>query len=119
LKQIKSTLITANYCTLCFTLVYNPVALKLVSFLPEYLAPNIITLVGFFFTLLPCFLLFSLFSTNFSGSISSWWYYLQAFSYLSYRMLDEMDGKQARKTNNSSPLGLMFDHGCDCFTVGL
>jgi ethanolaminephosphotransferase len=27
--------------------------------------------------------------------------------------LDSADGKQARKTNNSSPLGLMFDHGAD------
>ena len=29
-----------------------------------------------------------------------------------------MDGKQARKTGNSSPLGLLFDHGCDAFSVG-
>lgn len=34
-------------------------------------------------------------------------------------MLDEMDGKQARRTGNSSPLGLIFDHGCDCFSVGV
>ena len=34
-------------------------------------------------------------------------------------MLDEMDGKQARRTSNSSPLGLMFDHGCDAFTTVL
>mmetsp|Transcript_45503 Transcript_45503/g.60366 ORF Transcript_45503/g.60366 Transcript_45503/m.60366 type:complete len:121 (-) Transcript_45503:576-938(-) len=34
-------------------------------------------------------------------------------------MLDEMDGKQARKTQNSSPLGLIFDHGCDAFSTGL
>lgn len=30
-----------------------------------------------------------------------------------------MDGKQARRTGNSSPLGLLFDHGCDAFSVGL
>ena len=29
-----------------------------------------------------------------------------------------MDGKQARRTGNSSPLGLLFDHGCDAFTAG-
>jgi phosphatidylglycerophosphate synthase len=39
--------------------------------------------------------------------------------YFVYRLLDEMDGKQARKTGNSSPVGLMFDHGCDSFTVAL
>jgi len=35
-----------------------------------------------------------------------------------YRMFDEMDGKQARRTGNSSPLGLLFDHGCDAFSMG-
>ena len=34
-------------------------------------------------------------------------------------MLDEMDGKQARKTGNSSALGLIFDHGVDAFSTGL
>jgi ethanolaminephosphotransferase len=30
-----------------------------------------------------------------------------------------MDGKQARKTNNSSPLGLLFDHGADSLNTVL
>ncbi len=39
-------------------------------------------------------------------------------------MLDNMDGKQARRTGTSSPLGMMFDHGCDAlvtfaFSMGL
>lgn len=32
---------------------------------------------------------------------------------------DNMDGKQARKTGNSSPLGLLFDHGCDSLILML
>lgn len=44
---------------------------------------------------------------------------MEAVCYLIYRILDEMDGKQARKTGNSSPLGLLFDHGCDAFTTAL
>ena len=35
-----------------------------------------------------------------------------------YRLLDECDGKQARRTGNSSPLGLFFDHGVDSLSVG-
>jgi ethanolaminephosphotransferase len=35
-----------------------------------------------------------------------------------YRIFDELDGKQARKTGSSSPLGLLFDHGCDAFSIG-
>ena len=38
--------------------------------------------------------------------------------YFTYRMFDELDGKQARRTGNASPLGMLFDHGCDSFTVG-
>ena len=33
--------------------------------------------------------------------------------------LDNIDGKQARKTGNSSPLGLLFDHGCDSLCIML
>lgn len=32
-------------------------------------------------------------------------------------MFDEFDGKQARRTGNSSALGALFDHGCDSFVV--
>ena len=28
-----------------------------------------------------------------------------------------MDGKQARRTKNSSPLGMLMDHGCDALGV--
>lgn len=34
-----------------------------------------------------------------------------------YQTLDNIDGKQARKTKNSSPLGMMIDHGCDALLV--
>uniref|UniRef100_A0A8C3F147 Cholinephosphotransferase 1 n=1 Tax=Chrysemys picta bellii TaxID=8478 RepID=A0A8C3F147_CHRPI len=34
-----------------------------------------------------------------------------------YQSLDAIDGKQARRTNSSSPLGELFDHGCDCIST--
>ena len=34
-----------------------------------------------------------------------------------YSILDNADGKQARKTHNSTSLGLFFDHGLDAFTT--
>lgn len=30
-----------------------------------------------------------------------------------YQSLDAVDGKQARRTGTSNPLGELFDHGCD------
>ena len=32
-----------------------------------------------------------------------------------YQTMDAVDGKQARRTKSSSPLGQLFDHGCDAF----
>jgi len=34
-----------------------------------------------------------------------------------YSTLDAVDGKQARRTKSSSPLGQLFDHGCDSFSI--
>ena len=35
---------------------------------------------------------------------------------LIYQLLDNIDGKQARRTGNSTPFGMLMDHGCDVFT---
>lgn len=34
-----------------------------------------------------------------------------------YQTLDACDGKQARRTGSSSPLGELFDHGCDSLST--
>lgn len=46
-----------------------------------------------------------------------WMYFLIAFGRFCYQSLDAIDGKQARRTNSSSPLGELFDHGCDALNV--
>lgn len=47
------------------------------------------------------------------------WAYLQAaLGLFLYQTLDAIDGKQARRTGSSSPLGELFDHGCDSMTQG-
>lgn len=67
----------------------------------------------------PFLYLFITYGWNFSTPVGAGFCYANAVCYFAYRMLDEMDGKQARRTGNSSPLGLIFDHGCDAFTCGL
>ena len=39
---------------------------------------------------------------------------IAAFAYIHF---DAMDGKQARRTGTSSPLGQLVDHGCDCINL--
>ena len=34
-----------------------------------------------------------------------------------YQSLDGIDGKQARRTGTATPLGELFDHGCDAIST--
>ena len=45
--------------------------------------------------------------------LSSHRFAIHAAALFVYQHMDAVDGKQARRTGNSSPLGLLFDHGCD------
>lgn len=52
--------------------------------------------------------------------IPNWKLIMMAISILIYQHLDNIDGKQARRTSiyfqnleSSSPLGMLFDHGAD------
>lgn len=89
------------------------------TLLPDSVAPNTLTLLGFVHAIIPPIMMYTLFGCQLMGDLPNWFILLQAYAYLVYRFLDEADGKQARRTGNSSPLGLIFDHGCDCFAVGL
>lgn len=100
---------------------YNPIAIWAVSHTPEWIAPNIITLVGFVCSFGPFLYMVLTYGTQFgenAAPLGEWFILSVAILYFFGRLLDEMDGKQARKTGNSSPLGLLFDHGCDSFIVG-
>jgi len=46
-----------------------------------------------------------------------WTCVLCALGLFIYQSLDSIDGKQARRTNTSSPLGELFDHGCDSIST--
>lgn len=46
-----------------------------------------------------------------------WTCFLCALGLFVYQSLDSIDGKQARRTNTSSPLGELFDHGCDSIST--
>ena len=40
-----------------------------------------------------------------------------AIGFFIYQSLDAIDGKQARRTGSNSPLGELFDHGCDALST--
>ncbi|KAL8732639.1 MAG: hypothetical protein Q9166_002614 [cf. Caloplaca sp. 2 TL-2023] len=89
-----------------------------VKLLPLWLAPNMVTLLGFFFILADVILL-EIFMPDLVGPASSWLYYSFAFGVWMYSTMDNVDGKQARRTGQSSGLGELFDHGIDSLNCTL
>ena len=96
--------------------VTSPLLNKVVNYLPTNLAPNLIT----FFSLVCNIIAFiiTVLDGDFDFSLplkSSTCYVIGIFQLL-YQFLDNIDGKQARRTGNSTPFGMLMDHGCDIFT---
>jgi len=89
-----------------------------VEFLPLWLAPNMVTLIGFFF-ILSNIILLEIFMPDLVGPGPTWLYYSFAFGLFMYQTMDNIDGKQARRTGTSSGLGELFDHGIDSLNCTL
>ncbi|KAI7879949.1 hypothetical protein K492DRAFT_130752 [Lichtheimia hyalospora FSU 10163] len=53
------------------------------------------------------------------GPCPNWVYYTFGLGLFMYQSLDAIDGKQARRTGSSGPLGELFDHGCDALNTML
>ncbi|XP_072938549.1 ethanolaminephosphotransferase 1 [Epargyreus clarus] len=98
-----------------------------VQFCPVWVAPNLLTFTGFLLTVLN-FLLFSYYDFGFhalteenvtNDSIPSWVWAVSAVNLFVAYTLDGIDGKQARRTGTSGPLGELFDHGLDSYSAVL
>ncbi|XP_049294121.1 cholinephosphotransferase 1 isoform X5 [Anopheles funestus] len=88
----------------------------LVSKVPLWLAPNLITTVGLLINIATTLILIY-FSPTGREEPPRWSSALCGIGLFIYQSLDAIDGKQARRTNSSSPLGELFDHGCDSIST--
>ncbi|KAM1305880.1 hypothetical protein PS2_008379 [Malus domestica] len=77
-----------------------------------FFRPNMITLTGFMF-LLTSALLGYIYSPRLDSAPPRWVNFAHGLLLFLYQTFDAVDGKQARRTSSSSPLGELFDHGCD------
>ncbi|XP_064625871.1 ethanolaminephosphotransferase 1-like [Lineus longissimus] len=96
-----------------------------VKFLPRWLAPNLMTLAGFV-QLLVNFFLLTYYDPHFWAAsdqvleyppIPAWVWLVCGLNNFISHTLDGCDGKQARRTNSSTPLGELFDHGLDSWAA--
>uniref|UniRef100_A0A8C8U7M4 diacylglycerol cholinephosphotransferase n=1 Tax=Peromyscus maniculatus bairdii TaxID=230844 RepID=A0A8C8U7M4_PERMB len=76
----------------------------LLQWIPLWMAPNTITLIGLAINLVTTL------------EAPYWTYFLCALGLFIHQSLDAIGGKQARRINSCSPLEL-FDHGCDSLST--
>ncbi|XP_035673363.1 cholinephosphotransferase 1-like isoform X2 [Branchiostoma floridae] len=88
----------------------------LVEKVPLWVAPNLITLVGLIINVVTSLLLMY-YSPTAKEEAPAWVYMSCAVGLFLYQSLDAIDGKQARRTGSSTPLGELFDHGCDSIST--
>lgn len=76
--------------------------------------PNLITLAGLMFMIFNVVLVF-IYVPSFEAEDAgpAWIYFSFSLGLWLYSTFDNVDGRQARRTGTSSPLGELFDHGCD------
>lgn len=96
----------------------NKFWLAAVEYLPRDLAPNLITVYALASVAVPA-LLFVFYDATLLSTYPSIMYVLAALGLFLYQTLDALDGKQARRINAKSPLGQLFDHGCDSFSTAI
>lgn len=85
---------------------------RCVNLFPLWMPPNMITLTGFVF-LMTSALIGYIYSPHLDTAPPRWVHLAHGLLLFLYQTFDAVDGKQARRTNSSSPLGELFDHGCD------
>ncbi|KAI7882034.1 Choline/ethanolaminephosphotransferase [Lichtheimia hyalospora FSU 10163] len=86
---------------------------------PSSMAPNLITVTGFLFIIVNVVLASCITPSLEHGAegMHRWVYLCYAAGIWLYSTFDNVDGRQARKTKTSSPLGELFDHGCDALNI--
>lgn len=98
--------------------ILSPFAQFWVDLLPLWMAPNVVTSLGLICSILAA-ICTAIFNPDLAAHAPRWLHLMSCLCILAYQTFDNMDGKQARRTGSSSPLGMLFDHGCDAVNAGL
>lgn len=104
--------------SITYKYVMGPLYSRLIHLVPMWVAPNTVTFTGFLLTVSGHALLMG-YAPKLDEPAPNWVYLYAGLALFVYMVLDNLDGKQARRTNSSSPLGHLFDHGCDALNVTL
>lgn len=105
-----------------YNYLWSPIAEQILKITPPTWAPNTLTVVGLLIHTITTIIL--IMQGPFGSNAPSWSLLLHGVGLFLYQTLDNVDGKQARKIQNGTPLGMIMDHGCDalglvCLTAGM
>lgn len=103
--------------SISYNYIISPALNKVVEYIPNYIAPNLLTAISLFCNFISAIFVYKDSQFDYYKELSTSTLIIAAITHLLYIILDNLDGKQARKTKNSSPFGLLMDHGCDVFTT--
>ncbi|KAF3907859.1 hypothetical protein ABW20_dc0104662 [Dactylellina cionopaga] len=98
--------------------VLKPFWNQFIKLFPMNMAPNLITLTGFFFVIVNLATLLW-YNPTLDQNCPPWVYASWALGLFLYQSFDAVDGSQARRTKQSGPLGELFDHGVDACNTTL
>ena len=77
------------------------------------MAPNTVTFIGFIFMIIS-YIVMLFHDQTLTKRLPAWTYFVSGVCQWIYQTMDAVDGKHARETKSSSPLGQLFDHGNIC-----
>ena len=116
LENMKRFKYSSTDASLMYNKCMSPCLNKVVNYLPTWLAPNLITLISLCFNIFASVISYLDGGFDFSFRLKRSTCFVIGIFQLIYQLLDNIDGKQARRTGNSTPFGMLMDHGCDVFT---
>lgn len=118
LERLKNFKYQGDNSSIVYNYLVSPFLEKYFMWLiPLWVAPNLISLLSFVFNFITFIVIQIEAGGDYSVKLSRMCLGMKAFSHLMYILLDNADGKQARRTNTCSPLGLLLDHGLDALTT--
>lgn len=93
--------------------IFNPFWTVIADYcLPDWLAPNLLTILGLLVPLAQMVVI-GMYSAGFDQVLPNWVWLLCFVGLFWFQTIDSIDGKQARRINNCSPIGQLLDHNLD------
>lgn len=118
LENIKNFKYVGSNESIVYNNIVSPFLNKILQLglIPEWIAPNLLTVISLIFNIIGFLFVIFEAGNDFSYKLSRLTTLVITITHYLYIFFDNLDGKQARKTNTCSSFGMLLDHGCDVFT---